>query len=82
MLFKNNRISKCDRLHNQDVCTAVTETVSSGFKSEQTPISEGMTMLGNAPNSPKLKIIKFFADVAKILKNRQRNIRNLAVKWS
>lgn len=53
-------------LQSHDVCTAVTETVSSGFNSEHTPINAGITIDGNAPNSPKLKIIKFFAEVARI----------------
>lgn len=61
-------------LHNHDVWTAVTETVSFGFNSEHTPIKAGITIDGNAPNSPKLKIIKFFADVAKIYKEYEKRI--------
>lgn len=51
-------------LHNHEVWAAVTCSVSSGLSSLHTPISDGITMDGKAPNSPKLKMIKFLAVVA------------------
>lgn len=58
-LFK----SKCSP--NHDVCAPVTRTVSSGFKSVARPSNDGITIALNAVNSPKLKIMKFFAVAAK-----------------
>lgn len=51
---------------NHDVWAAVICTVSSGFKSPLIPSNDGITIDGNAANSPKLKIMKFFALAAKI----------------
>lgn len=53
-------------LHSQEVSAAEIRRFSPGFKSWHTPINDGITIDGNAPNSPKLKIIKFFAHVARI----------------
>lgn len=41
-------------------------TVSSGFNSVARPINDGITIAENAVNSPKLKMMKFFAVAAKI----------------
>lgn len=58
--------SNSNHSHNQDDSAAVIWSVSSGFNFLFNPINDGITMDGNAVNSPKLKMIRFFAAVAKI----------------
>lgn len=52
-------------LHSHDVCSAVTWTLSSGFKCLLIPISDGITIDGNAANSPIFKTSTPFAHAPK-----------------
>lgn len=54
-----------ENVANHDVCAPVTRTISSGFNCAARPSNDGMTIAENAVNSPKLKMIKFFAVAAK-----------------